>query len=289
MVSGELVILFLIITERPSKFLRIMDLKDIGIDALTEIELQHFEEKGWVTVANAFSPESAAQMVSKIWELLSGKFSIEQHDRSSWHLKMGYGLSELNSTAVFKDIGSDRTHRSIDRLLGKGRWNIPSHWGQHLVTFPSSEDDWVVPTETWHTDFDFAPEQNPFGIMMFAFLSDVKPKGGGTVIIEGSHRLVSGFVKSQPQDQLGKMKTVRRRIMNSNPWFIDLENERDPKRRNNRFLSPELVDDVSVRVVELTGSPGDVILCHPWLLQATAPNCSDKVRMMMVQRIKMKC
>jgi ectoine hydroxylase-related dioxygenase (phytanoyl-CoA dioxygenase family) len=39
------------------------------------------------------------------------------------------------------------------------------------------------------------------------------------------------------------------------------------------------VDGVSVRVVELTGAPGDVVLMHPWLFHAAAPNCSAAPRM----------
>jgi ectoine hydroxylase-related dioxygenase (phytanoyl-CoA dioxygenase family) len=35
-----------------------------------------------------------------------------------------------------------------------------------------------------------------------------------------------------------------------------------------------------VRVVELTGEPGDVVFMHPHLLHAAAPNRSDSPRFM---------
>ena len=43
---------------------------------------------------------------------------------------------------------------------------------------------------------------------------------------------------------------------------------------------------VPVRVVELTGRAGDIVIGHPWLLHAPAPNCGTTPRFMTVQRVK---
>jgi hypothetical protein len=40
------------------------------------------------------------------------------------------------------------------------------------------------------------------------------------------------------------------------------------------------IDGVPVRVVELTGNPGDVYLTSLWVMHATAPNASSRPRMM---------
>jgi hypothetical protein len=45
------------------------------------------------------------------------------------------------------------------------------------------------------------------------------------------------------------------------------------------------VGDLPVRVTELTGEAGDVIVGHPWLVHSPATNCSDRPRFMRVQRI----
>ncbi len=39
--------------------------------------------------------------------------------------------------------------------------------------------------------------------------------------------------------------------------------------------------DVELRVVEMVGEPGDVILMHPLMLHAASPNCSDVPRMVL--------
>jgi ectoine hydroxylase-related dioxygenase (phytanoyl-CoA dioxygenase family) len=38
------------------------------------------------------------------------------------------------------------------------------------------------------------------------------------------------------------------------------------------------IDSVEVRVVEMTGEPGDVLLVHPMILHAPALNCSSSPR-----------
>ena len=42
-----------------------------------------------------------------------------------------------------------------------------------------------------------------------------------------------------------------------------------------------------MRVVELTGEAGDVVIGHPWLLHAGAPNCGAAPRLMRVQRVRL--
>ncbi len=40
------------------------------------------------------------------------------------------------------------------------------------------------------------------------------------------------------------------------------------------------LDGIPVRVVELTGSAGDVYVTHPWVLHSIAPNANHTPRMM---------
>ncbi|MNG22685.1 hypothetical protein D3C84_1071990 [compost metagenome] len=44
----------------------------------------------------------------------------------------------------------------------------------------------------------------------------------------------------------------------------------------NQFWSDD--DGFKLRVVEVTGDPGDVILCHPFLYHASSQNHSGQVR-----------
>jgi hypothetical protein len=48
---------------------------------------------------------------------------------------------------------------------------------------------------------------------------------------------------------------------------------------------PEVVEGVSVRVEELCGEPGDVVIIHPWLLHSPSPNLSDRPRLQLAKDI----
>ncbi len=52
--------------------------------------------------------------------------------------------------------------------------------------------------------------------------------------------------------------------------------------RKRRFMdNGAKVDGVEVRVVELTGDPGDVILMHPLMLHAASRNCAATPRIVL--------
>lgn len=255
---------------------------------LTSEQKQAFDQIGFVRQPGAFSKEDAAEMVDRIWAAMKDKFDVTREDPASWTIQMGYGFADQKKDPAFHKVGSPTTIGAIDSLLGRDQWVRPSNWGQLLVTFPEAEKTWTVPTEIWHTDFGFLPSTNPFGVMVFAFLSDVGPKAGGTVVIERSHRLVQQFVARQPREFLEKMKRVRLAFMDSETWLRDLATSDDCAKRIERFTKTEIVAGIPVRVVELTGSPGDIVLCQPWLLHAVAPNCGRLPRMMCVQRIHAK-
>lgn len=42
-----------------------------------------------------------------------------------------------------------------------------------------------------------------------------------------------------------------------------------------------VIDGNEVRVVEMTGEPGDVLLTHPLLLHAPSPNCAQDPRLVL--------
>ena len=69
--------------------------------------------------------------------------------------------------------------------------------------------------------------------------------------------------------------------MRSHPWIRDLMSTGGPGDRVGRFMHEEtLIDGIPVRVVELTGAAGDVVLMHPWMFHAPAANCCPTPRMM---------
>jgi hypothetical protein len=74
--------------------------------------------------------------------------------------------------------------------------------GHDHVHFPRPGAPWLLPARSWHADYgwDFYPEPL-FGVKVFAFVAEVGPRGGGTLVITGSHRVTARFAAALPQGQ----------------------------------------------------------------------------------------
>ncbi|MDE0422110.1 MAG: phytanoyl-CoA dioxygenase family protein [Gammaproteobacteria bacterium] len=150
---------------------------------------------------------------------------------------------------------------------------------QFLVTMPNAEE-WTVPPTIWHVDLPRLPSNCLVGIQVFTFLSDVVPKGGGTLVVAGSHRLLNNGSRV-------RSKNIKKRLRRL-PYFQDLMSKQSVDRE--RFLTepgtaqdPD-AGDVPLRVVELCGQPGDVYLTDMRLLHTLAPNATDEPRVMLTHR-----
>jgi len=261
---------------------------------LSPDQLTAFERDGFLRVSGAFSREAARAMEDRIWTALQRKFDVCREDPATWKLPLGLGLQRLKKERVFAPIGDEKTLEALDDLLGPDRWVRPEHWGQFLVSFPNPEaGPWTVPSG-WHTDFPYiAPRDRVFGALVFSFLSEVPARHGGTVVVAGSHRVIRRFIDARPKLTSQKMKVVRKALMHSDPWLralsTDGEDDVDRERgdRIDRFMRAEhTIADIAVRVVELTGEPGDLVIGHPWLLHSGAANCGERPRFMSVQRVR---
>ena len=156
---------------------------------------------------------------------------------------------------------------------------------QFLFTAPRSyvmnhdgrwNGEWEVPRSIWHLDIPRSRSIGPPGPEMFTFLNKVEPKGGGTLILAGSHRLLNDV------DYLSS-KGVKRKLKR-HAYFRELTGKGDGDR--SRFLEEiGYIDNVPVKVVELTGDPGDVYFVDLRLLHSLGANTSDQPRMMIAQRM----
>lgn len=72
------------------------------------------------------------------------------------------------------------------------------------MTFPSS-GPWVLPTRGWH--FDFMPARpDPRPVQSFALLDRLRPDGGGTLVLTGSHRLVGPHLNQGTDFRMGRVR-----------------------------------------------------------------------------------
>ncbi len=67
---------------------------------------------------------------------------------------------------------------------------------------------------------------------------------------------------------------VRKALIQRYSWMKQLCSKESGIDRIGRFMETTTsIGDVDVRVVEMTGEPGDVILMHPLMMHAASPNC----------------
>ncbi len=251
---------------------------------LADEEVSSFEELGYVHLSQAFPPESALTMQEFMWTQLKQLSGIDRTDSATWK-KPWRGLNKTGRHGIYKDVNSPRMLGAVDQLLGPRTWTKPAGWGGFLVSFPQDTDEpWDVTTKQWHWDGDPGSQVDGLsGLFIFTFYSHVLPGGGGTLIVEGSHRLVTAYFRNLAHYHIDqKQKKIRLRFCKSHPWLAELTGGvPDSKDRIRRFMEERtIIDDVPVRVVELTGEPGDAVLCHPSIFHARSFNRADVPRFM---------
>ena len=148
--------------------------------------------------------------------------------------------------------------------------------------FPESREQWDVPHQAWHLDYPAARSlPGLFAVRIFTCLATLTPGGGGTVFVAGSHRLVENLARNENAELL-KSADARNALIRTCSWVKELCSRDSADGRVQRFIeSSEVFGDVKLRVIEMTGEPGDVLLTHPLLLHAPAKNCASVPRMVL--------
>jgi ectoine hydroxylase-related dioxygenase (phytanoyl-CoA dioxygenase family) len=123
------------------------------------------------------------------------------------------------------------------------------------ITFPGFADPPYG--EDWHVDGVFLHFINSpkLAVLNLFCFSTVDPGGGGTLLVEGSHRLAAKILwEAYPAGlEPSELGAGICRVWDASSW---------------------------PGVVEVTADEGDVVLGHPLLLHSSNPNYGDRVRVM---------
>ena len=122
-----------------------------------------------------------------------------------------------------------------------------------LVSLPN-QGAWTLNGLSWHIDISPTGHEHVPGIQAFILIDDVRPRGGATLALAGSHCLAG-----QPS------KRVREILRTSG----DLQNE---------------LRRYDLSVVEMSGHAGDVYLMDMRLLHTPSINSTNKLRIMATVR-----
>jgi hypothetical protein len=115
----------------------------------------------------------------------------------------------------------------------------------------------------------------------------VRPGGGGTLIVDGSHGLIESYYASlSPTDLARPHKFQRQELLRRDPWLEALTGQTEEPVEDRVEAFMERTTDlrgVPCRVVELCGEPGDAGFCDLGMLHCVAPNASEQPRFMRVR------
>jgi ectoine hydroxylase-related dioxygenase (phytanoyl-CoA dioxygenase family) len=156
--------------------------------------------------------------------------------------------------------------RTLDQTIHPG--------SQVLASLPNA-GPWILP-DSWHIDCPRLPSGRSPGVQIFTFLEPVEPRGGATLAMAGSHRLFDNGRAMKTKDIV--------RGLRGEPFFARLAADRFSLGDPGTPLPFGAVGDVPLKVVELTGKPGDAWLVDLRVLHAGAPNAAEWPRIMVTRR-----
>jgi hypothetical protein len=253
---------------------------------LTAQQRQAFADDGLMKIPAAIPADEALAMATRIREYLTTEESVGRNATQAWLAERPAGLRPLTKAGVFDAAAAESVETALAELYGRGRYPRPASGGRAAVTYKVSDARWDVPSAGWHVDSWPGPHgEDPAGVTVFTVLAPLRPGGGGTLVLAGSYRLLRS---NPPVSMVGRhrLPAVRRELGERHPWLAELWGPaRDPSvDRRRRYLDEGAVlDGVPLRVVEVTGEPGDAFVMRHDTFHTLAPNSRDEPRMMLIK------
>ena len=221
---------------------------------LTVDQIAAFAEDGFVKVESAFPADVAAQCEALLWD----QITAERDDPATWTEPV-YWVPGLGGDVIDRAAKTPALHAAFDQLLGPGRWLPRAGLGAFPLRFPHERE----PDDAgWHIDGSYLPEGATWpytnihsrdrALLMLFLFTDVDEENAPTRIRVGSHLDVPAVLK--PYGEAGT---------------------------DGLTLGP-LLDKASADrpLAYATGKPGDVYLCHPFLVHAAQPHHGTRPRFM---------
>ncbi len=250
---------------------------------LTPTQLAEFAETGIVRLPGAVSRADASLMCDRLWQELAARHGMRREDPATWRSGLVSGLQQISRSDAFAPARSDTVQEAARRLLGPC---AAQRVVNPLVSGPSRDPQWTLPHTGWHLDLPARGSEETPGLRVFTFLDHVEPRGGATAVVLGSQRLTGRIARDRGVDGALSSRQVRETLRRREPWIHELFSSGEPEARERRFLEEGTrVEGVALRVAELTGEPGDVVLMDLRVLHAATPNCLAHPRMVLGQVI----
>ncbi|HEY3481052.1 MAG TPA: phytanoyl-CoA dioxygenase family protein [Streptomyces sp.] len=215
---------------------------------------ERFLRDGFVKIEGAFPAETAAACADLLWE----RTGCDRDSPATW-TKPVHWVHDMAQPPFVEAANTPVLHAAFDRLVGAGRWVPRPSLGSFPLRFPHPEE----PDDAgWHIEGSYLPpganwyftnlRSRDRALLMLFLFSDVGPEDAPTRIRVGSHLDVPPILRRFGEDGASGLA-----------------------------IAPELVAAGAHRPLALaTGRPGDVYLCHPFLVHAAQPHHGSRPRFM---------
>lgn len=213
-------------------------------EQLSNEQIDHFIQTGFVRIENAFPAQLAREAQDILWRDLP----VDRHNPATWNQPV-IRLGMYTDPPFVASANTALLHRAFDQLVGAGNWLPCLAMGTFPVRFPSREE----PNDTgWHAEASYAGADpgNFFewrlnvrskgrGLLMLFLFSDVDHDDAPTRIRIGSHLEVARLLNQKGEEGYG---------------FMELAEKLDTLQNKDETWA--------------TGPAGTVYLCHPFLVHA---------------------
>jgi len=241
-----------------------------------------FADRGVVRLDRAFSPDVAARMREAVWRYAERKVGITADDRSTWPTSwLPLSWKGLKRHRVFEAlIDNPAVSTALGTIFGANGWQEPKPGAQVLFNLPQP-GPWAM-HDGWHMDCGFdQPTWPAHAVKLFAFIGEVGPCGGGTMLLPGSHRLVDRYRSTFEVPPAAGKANWHPFLRRHPPLDQLLQGPSLPDLGRSLIGERYEIDGIPVDVVELTGAPGDVVITHLHVFHCASTNTSDQPRQML--------
>ncbi len=245
---------------------------------MNDAQRRALDEDGIARLPCAIAPATAASVAARIWKHLAEHRGIREREPDSWPPARPARLQALTHGDGFPEVRSPALVAALDAALGARGWREPANWGPPLVSFPDASA-WDVPAKSWHLDLPIAPDGSLAAVRAFTFLTEVRPTGGATVAVSGSHRVLAKL--AQRAGRTLRSAEARAALASCDEWFATLAAGSGADRVGRFSSDGGSVLGVPVRLVELCGRPGDIVLMRAELLHASSAHVLPAARIVL--------
>ena len=245
-----------------------------------EVIKNEFEQSGIIRLNNFFPPNIIFPVQERIYTSFE-KRGIRKNGTWQYNDNNFLDLPESEVKLIRKELTKIKELRSFDNdnllnsvsMISDNRITSPKGeqkgpW-QILITLPNTTK-WVVPHLMWHLDFPRLPNNQLPGVQMFTFLDSVKPQGGGTLVVSGSHQLLNN-------QRVTSSKEVKKTLEREEKYFTRLFSSQ-VENREKLLLENGQAGEVNLRIIELTGEPGDLLFSGLAITTYSCSKCLEQTK-----------